>query len=146
MPCIRHIVLDADGFEAVQVRTTNRFVTLRLHGQSAFSGPVRLTLLVAGLTQVRQAAAILLSLIDLATLRLRWPKRSRRQFLMRDALIALDGRAVGASYREIAIAIVGPGRAKDAWDSPGRSMKERMRRALAKGVRLRDGGYRTLIA
>ncbi len=145
MLCIRHILMSGDGVEIVQVRTTDRFVTLRLHGRRAASGPVALTLLISGLAEARSAASILTSLADLPNLALRWTKRSRRQFLMRDALIALDGHAVGASYREIAIAIVGPQQARAAWDSPSRALKERMRRALAKGESLRDGDYRTLI-
>lgn len=146
MLCIRHILLRGDGVELVQVRTTDRFVTLRLRGRRAARGPVGLTLLVAGLTEARSAASVLTSLAGLASLDLRWAKRTRRQFLMRDALIALDGHAIGASYREIAVAIVGRTEAKAAWDSPSRALKERIRRALRAGQSFRDGGYRRLIS
>ena len=65
---------------------------------------------------------------------------------MRDALIAVDASAAGASYRGIAVAIIGRQRTAAEWNNSSRSFKERMRRVLAKGRRLRDGGYLQLIS
>jgi hypothetical protein len=66
--------------------------------------------------------------------------------LLRDALIVLDGRAAGASYRDIASVIYGADRARAAWNSPSRSIKDRLHRAFNIGKAFRDGGYRALIA
>jgi hypothetical protein len=68
--------------------------------------------------------------------------RSRDRLLFRDALIALDGRRVGASHRDTAEVICGIKRVREDWSSRGGWLKERMRRALARGEELRDGGYR----
>lgn len=137
--------MHADGIEHVQIRTSDVFVTLRLLGAKVTDGPVNLTFLVPGLAQARTAATVLLSLAELPTREPRWSKRSRRLLLFRDALIALDGSTAGSTYRNIAVAIVGPRRAAAAWTSPSRSLKDRMRRVLAKGRHLRDGGYLQLI-
>ena len=64
---------------------------------------------------------------------------------MRDALVALDGRRVGATYRETAAVIYGPERARAAWLSASTAMKDRMRHALARGEQFRDGAYRKLL-
>jgi hypothetical protein len=68
--------------------------------------------------------------------------RSRDRLLFRDALIALDGREAGASHRDTAVVIVGIRRVREDWSARGGWLKERLRRALAKGEQLRDGGYR----
>ena len=135
-----------DGIQTVQVRTTDRFINLKLHGDRALDGPVHLMFQVAGLTNIATAAANLAKLADLTALPVRWPKQSRHQLVLRDALIAVDLGAAGASYRDIAVAIVGKNRVTEDWNSSTRSLKDRMRRALVKGRTLRHGGYRRLIA
>ena len=64
---------------------------------------------------------------------------------MRDALVALDARWVGATYRETAAVIYGAERAHAAWASSSTAMKERMRHALARAEQFRDGAYRNLL-
>ena len=61
--------------------------------------------------------------------------------LIRDAFIAVDGRAAGASHREVAEVIIGHKRVREEWSARGGWMKERMRRALAKGEALCGGGH-----
>ena len=90
-------------------------------------------------------AAILATIPDLMTMRPRWIKRTRDQELIRDAFVALDGRSVGASHREVAEIIFGVKRVQHEWSGRGGWLKERMRRALDKGQELRDGGYRKLV-
>jgi hypothetical protein len=67
--------------------------------------------------------------------------RSRDRLLLRDALVALDGRRASANHREVAELIFGMERVREAWSGRGGWLKERMRRALATGEKLRDGGY-----
>jgi hypothetical protein len=94
---------------------------------------------------VKETAAILATIPELMTMRPRWIRRTRDQELFRDAFVALDGRSVGASHREVAEFIVGVKRVKHEWSGRGGWLKERMRRALDKGQELRDGGYRKLV-
>jgi hypothetical protein len=73
------------------------------------------------------------------------PDRTRTRLLLRDALIALDGKCLGASYRDIAIIIYGLERVMAEWVGASRWMKDHVCRAYAKGVELRDGGYLDLL-
>jgi hypothetical protein len=78
-------------------------------------------------------------------MRPRWIKRTRDQELIRDAFIAFDGHSVGARHRELAELIHGVKAVRDNWSSRGGWMKERTRRALAKGQELCDGGHWRLV-
>ena len=94
---------------------------------------------------MKQQAAILALLPDLLSMKPRWVKRTRDQKLIRDAFIAYDGRSVGASHREVAEVICGIKDVREQWSSRSGWMKERMRRALAKGQELCDGGHWKLV-
>ncbi len=119
-------------------------VTLRLVGARASLAPVCLTFQSKGIA-ARKNGPVQIELPRLLAGSVRWIKRNRAPLLLQDALIALDGRQVGASYRELAMAMVGAARAKEAWSSASTALKERVRRARAKGEEIRDGGYCTLI-
>ena len=60
-----------------------------------------------------------------------------------DAVIALDGHAAGASYREIAAVIFGRDRVARDWPDP--SLKDPVRHSLSRGQAYANGGYRALI-
>ena len=145
LPCIRHVVIGPGNVEHLLIRTSERSLTIRLTGHRASQAPVCLTYLVPARSSVKETAAILASLPDLMTMRPRWLKRTRDQELIRDAFIALDGRSVGASHREIAEVSFGIKRVREEWSGKGGWLKERMRRALAKGQALCDGGYWKLV-
>jgi hypothetical protein len=68
-----------------------------------------------------------------------------RWLALRDALIALDGARAGGTYRHIASVLVGEERAAADWRS-NTALKDRVRRALARGQEMRDGGYRALLS
>ena len=87
--------------------------------------------------------ALTLTLRDATALR--GPVRSRRQRLLREAVIALDGRIAGATHQDVAGVIAGAERARAAWKNSDPSLKDRMRRALKAGMLLRNGRYRILI-
>jgi hypothetical protein len=128
--------------ENVILSDSDNALTLRLHGSRVSVGPVGTIFLVGGIPDPSRLAT---HFTTLATL-LRSPhsrtRRSRDRLLFRDALVALDGRRAGASHRDIAEVIFGTKRVREDWSSRGGWLKERMRRALAKGEELRDGGYR----
>ena len=117
-------------------------LTLKLQGSRSTLAPVRVTFLVRGIPQLPKLAAefrILNALLQSPRHRVH---RSRECLLNRDALVALDGRRVGASHRETAEVIFGIKRVREEWSGRGGWLKERMRRALAKGQELCGGGYR----
>ena len=64
---------------------------------------------------------------------------------LRNALIALDGASHGASHREIAEVIFGPGRVAQDWSGGHGWMKSRIVRVFRKGHQLMKGGYRDLL-
>jgi len=60
-------------------------------------------------------------------------------------LQALDGHIAGASYREIAISWFGEDRVRYDWDDGSQYLKDRIRRAVARGGKLVNGGYRRFL-
>ena len=60
-------------------------------------------------------------------------------------LRVLDGRLAGASYRDIAVALLGRDRVNDDWNASGNHLKNRIRRAAQRGLFLMEGGYRALL-
>ena len=69
----------------------------------------------------------------------RWTTRTQN---LRDALITLDGRRAGASYREIATVLYGAKTVAEDWH---KGLKERMHRHFKRGAKLSDGGYRDFL-
>jgi hypothetical protein len=60
-------------------------------------------------------------------------------------LIALDESLAGKNYRQIAITIYGEKRVAEDWKGSSHYLKDRMRRLVAKGTELMNGGYRDLL-
>jgi hypothetical protein len=119
-------------------------VTLRCRGVRAAKSPVDLTLVnrFSSPDEYVDAAANLSELLLRPT---NEAEHTRGRLLLRDALVALDGRCLGATYREIATVIYGLERVLADWDGASRWMKDHICRAYAKGKRLRDGGFRELL-
>lgn len=140
--CEASVIIGPAQEESVILRDSDRSLTLRLHGSRASLAPVATTFLIDGVPNPSTVAANFGTLDVL----LRSPRsrlhRSRDRLLFRDAAVALDGRDAGASHREVAEVIFGITRVRAGWSARGGWLKERMRRALAKGRELRDRGYR----
>jgi hypothetical protein len=64
--------------------------------------------------------------------------RAARQRLV---LQALDGFLANATLREISVALFGAERVAQDWDDDHRHLKDRVRRAVARGRWLMTGGY-----
>lgn len=141
----RHVVLGPTGEQYVLLRDADAALTLRLRGCRASRGSVSASILFHGLPEPGTVAKALGTLRGL----IHYPKHhlhdARDLLFLRDALVALDGRCVGASYREMATLIYGSRATEAAWSGNSRWMKDRMCRALARGEQLRDGGYRNLM-
>jgi hypothetical protein len=69
------------------------------------------------------------------------PRGRRLAFVLQ----ALDGHLVGASYREIAAALLGSRRVDEEWSEPRKNLFDRMRRAVSRGRLLMDRGYLDLL-
>ena len=115
---------------------------LHLQGSRASLGPVRTTFLLRGIPDPMMLASDFLRVDVLLRAPQSRTRRSRHRLLLRDALVALDGRRSGVSHRDVATVIFGIEHVREAWSGGGGWLKERMRRALAAGEELRDGGYR----
>jgi hypothetical protein len=139
LPSIRRVVIGPDHIEYLLVRTSKRSLTVRLTGHRASRGPVWLTFHIPA--RSAKDAAYLTWYRDLLAMKPRWSKRTRSQLLVRDALIAVDGRDAGASHREVAEVSVGRKRVREERSARGGWLKERMRRTLAVGEALCDGGH-----
>jgi len=144
-PAADHVVIGPTADEYVLLRDADRALTLRLVGSRACVAPVSPTFLVRGIPDPHRVAARFSSLAGLVHSPQRTAVRSRERLFMRDALIALDARRIGATYRATAAVIYGAERARAAWSSSSTAIKERMRHSLARGEQFRDGAYRTLL-
>ncbi|WP_334148143.1 DNA -binding domain-containing protein [Hyphomicrobium sp.] len=141
---VRHVIRGPGGEELVILRDSTAAVTLRCRGCPLARAPVDLTLV----NRLSAPDAYAKAVANLAHLLLRPTSdlyRTRKRLLLRDALIALDGKCVGASYRDIAVVIYGAERVLAEWVGASRWMKDRICRAYAKGKELRDGGYLDLL-
>lgn len=139
-----HVIRDPTGEEFAILRDSTFAVTLRCRGCLLARTSVNLLL------QNRLSApdAHARAVAHLAELLLRPtidPNSTRTRLLLRDSLIAIDGKCLGASYRDIAIAIYGFERVRAEWVGPSRWMKDHVRRLYARGEELRDGGFRDLL-
>ena len=142
---VQHIVAENDHIQCLLVHSTDCGLALELHGDMITSGPVNLTFHIH---RVALATAVAPLLARLPSLLFDAPRRrivSARRNLLRGALIALDGRQAGASYRETAVVAYGPEWATAAWSGPSRALKDHMIRAYDKGLAMIAGGYRQLL-
>lgn len=142
---VRHVVLGPASEQYILLRDADTSLTLRLQGSRASRAPVSTSILLPGLPDPEAVSKALGHLGRLVRRPNHHPNASRDLLFIRDALIALDGRCVGASYREIAAVIYGWQKVRVAWSSRSRWMKDRICRAFAKGENLREGGYRKLL-
>jgi hypothetical protein len=143
---LKHILIDAHGRQHLLLRNNGAVLQLMVEGAEVAYEPVVLTFLVHGPAALGPASR------QLATLRRilaatspslpatpRWTDHTLKR---RDAVIALDGREAGATYRGVAIVLRGHETAKRDWAT---GLKERMRRDLRRGKALARGRYRDLL-
>ena len=146
-PSLEHILIDADGRQHLVLRTHGVVLQLEIEGADVTNGPVSITFLARGLEAARRTGLQLISLNRILKERATVPsvdsKWTRKALRYRDAIIALDGHAAGASYREIAIVIHGQAKVDREWASS--ALKDQMRRNLQRGLTLSRGGYRALL-
>lgn len=148
LPSVRQLMIDARGLQHLKFTSNRRTLPVILDGAAVAIAPARVAFHVDGvehLDRACEAFATLNEILREGTPRwkeLRWTATS---LAVRDALIALDGNRARASYRDIATVIFGPERTEKAWRSASTAIKDRVRRALKRGLKLAAGGYRELL-
>ncbi|MFN0190977.1 MAG: DNA -binding domain-containing protein [Aestuariivirga sp.] len=142
----RRQLLIADNAEYLVVQRGCRSARLVAHGRSLISGPVRATFHVEGLDRAGRVAETLRTLASFMGAReTETPEFGHSGSQLRDYLIALDGHLEGRSYRDIAQVLYGADRVAETWSEETRFLKDRVRRAVARGMELMNGGYRDLL-
>jgi hypothetical protein len=147
---IVHLV-DTAGREHMLVKGNGHVVQVQCTGMSMLSPePVRLGFLIRGTADISSRWHMLQNAQRVYGQDGQGPREPapwrRTSLALRNALIAHDCEAAGLSVRETAAMIYGEARANEAWAGPGRSMKDEIRRARARGRDLVSGGYRTLLS
>ena len=139
---VGHVIVGPAREEYVLLRDSSQALTLRVHGARACMGPVSASFMVAASAQAGRTLPAVQRATDLLFRPRHGINHSRERLLARDALIALDADAAGASLRQTAELIHGAEFVARVWPGEGDWLKGRMRRARAKGQELREGGYR----
>lgn len=145
---VRHLMIDAKGTQHLKFTSDRRTLSVILDGAAVAVAPARVVFHVDGLECLERARDGLAALIDILRHNIERSEDSQwtaTSLALRDALIALDGHRVDATYRDIATVIFGAERTGEAWRSASTALKDRIRRALKRGVELVAGGYRELL-
>lgn len=145
---VRHLMIDAKGTQHLKLMSDRRTLSVILDGAAVAVAPARVVFHVDGLRNLERARDGFATLIEI--LRHNIERSEDRQWTatslaLRDALIALDGHRARATYRDIATIVFGAERTEEAWRSTSTSLKDRVRRALKRGLELAAGGYRELL-
>ena len=139
-------VLSINGIEHVIVRHAQESARLSLEGLSFLHGKRRCVFHIEGLSKVSTASDTLQTLNKLREpSRLKDTNGCQSDQKWRDYLVALDGHLAGRSYRDIAEVLHGPERVKEVWTNETRHLKDKVRRAVERGVELMEGDYRKLL-
>ncbi len=123
-------------------------VRLDITAGTVLQGPVQFRYELSGIIGVEAKLQTLRRLITLARLqrisRGLFPSRQRAHRWMM-ALRAFDARRMGATHREIAIALFGEAAVAADWDGPSAYLRCRVQRLIHLGETLVQGGYRRLL-
>lgn len=148
LPGIRHLMIDARGTQHLKFRSDRRALSVILDGAAVAVAPARIVFHIDGLEHLERARdgfATLSEILEHSIERSEDRQWTATSLALRDALIALDGHRVHATYRDIATVIFGAERTEEAWRSASTALKDRIRRALKRGLELVSGGYRDLL-
>lgn len=148
LPSVRQLMVDARGLQHLKLTSDRRTLSVILDGAAVAVAPARVLFHIDGLEHIERVSDGLATLSEILRHNMEgledgtWTATS---LAMRDALIALDGHRARASYRDIATVIFGAERTSEAWQSTSTALKDRIRRALKRGLELVAGGYRELL-
>ena len=147
--CRKTLLKTANGGQHILLRDHRRVAQVRCIGEDIRIDPFTLELIVDEFPDVDSRQRLIRRFADLYRgKRLAGPEGgwSVEAMRHRDALAALDRRSEGWSYRRIAIFLYGEEAVRDDWNSPNRTMKNRVIRSVKRGIRMTNGGYRSLLS
>ncbi len=147
LPAVRQLLVSAKGAQHLAFISEEKSLSVVLEGTPIAVAPVRVMFHVDGFEHLHLARHGLAALSDFLHDKTHrenhhWTTTS---LTVRDALVALDGHQVGASYRDIATVIFGSRRTNEAWQSENNALKDRVRRVLKRGLILSQGAYREFL-
>ena len=148
LKCTRRILLTKDGYQHVVLANRHRSLHLLCEGQLILNPSANLVIQLDGMRYMnlkRSTLRVLLSLYrgTRPSQTLRCDTQATLQ--LRDALMVFDGKQLGLSDREIAIALYGKQRVEEEWASRCGPLRARVRRLVRKGQQLVNGGYLQLM-
>jgi len=146
--CRKTLLKAVDGEQHLLFRDRRRVVQVRCLGEDIRVDPFALELVIDTFPELESRQRLIRRLADIYRNRRigglggGWTVEAMRH---RDALAALDRRMEGWSYRRIAIFLYGEKSVRDNWTAPDQTMKNRVIRSVRRGLRMMNGGYRTLL-
>jgi len=146
--CRKTLLKTRNGEQHLLLRDRGRVAQVRCIGEDIRVEPFALELVADEFPNVESRLRLTKRLADiyrnrpLEHTRSGWTVEAMRH---RNALAALDMRFDGRSYRDIAVFLYGEKAVGDDWINPNRTMKNRVIRGVKRGVRMMNGGYRTLL-
>lgn len=147
--CRKTLLKTVDGEQHLLLRDRRRVAQVRCIGEDIRVDPFALELVVDQFPDVESRQRLIRRVADLYRNRRiggpkgGWTVEATRH---RDALAALDQRMEGRSYREIAVFLYGGKAVREDWTNPNQTMKNRVIRSVKRGLRMMNGGYRTLLS
>jgi Uncharacterized conserved protein (DUF2285)/Family of unknown function (DUF6499) len=142
----RKSILHLDGVEYVVIQRPENSVRLAGTGCSLISGSCNIKFEITGLWGITPQLDAIKMLGRFAQEREEKSNaENQRNPLLLSYLIALDGHLAGKSYRQIAQVIYGEDRVSEVWTSETRFMKDKVRRAVERGIAYMEGDYLTLL-
>lgn len=148
LKCVCRILVTADGQQHVVLLDRRRAIQLLCEGPLAVRPNVNLVVMLESMRYMNLKRATLR--VFLSIYKDSRPGRTLRRdapsaINLRDTLMAIDGKRLGMSDREIAIALHGEDRVRAEWRSRSGPLRARVRRLVRNGEKLMDGGYLRLL-
>ena len=142
-------ILERRHSVSLLLRIPKDAIDLQVTGTNILLAPVGLSFRIAGINAVKTSATTLLLLaqsVQIRALRNSEPLPRHQRLGLLKALVALDCKQSGGSLQDIAIVFLALGLTRLTWSPNGdESLKKQVIRARNRGLKLMQGGYRTLL-
>jgi hypothetical protein len=139
-------ILRLDGVEYVVIQRSESSVRLAGTGCSLMSGSCDIKFEIAGIRGIVPQLDAIKTLARFARENDENSETEEQRYpLLLSYLIALDGHLEGKTYRQIAQVIYGEDRVCEVWTSETRFMKDKIRRAVERGIAYMERDYLTLL-
>ncbi len=146
--CQKLLLKTCNGEQHILLRTPTRAAQVLCAGEDIRVNPFALEVVVDAFPEVETPQRLVRRLADLyRNRRLDGPNRewTVEALRHRDALVAFDLKQIGFIYRDIACFLFGEELVREEWGNPNRTLKNRTIRNVKRGIRMVNGGYRSLL-